>query len=312
MGRSIAPMSSVDPSVFTLASGQHGLLTTAQARAMGVTAAHLVTLVRTGVLTPLCRGLYAVTQTVPDDPASAHLQVAAGARLLYDDAILTGLTAVLAHRGVAWGSDLSRARILRPVQRAAGASAFHVRRTSTPTPAVPTPFGLAVPLPDALAHHAIDDGMIAGVVSADHALHECLVTSDELRAAVDRVASWPWGSRARGMLAWADGTAESVGESRCRVILGAQGVRLVPQVTISDHHGRFVARVDFVVEGTKVVVEFDGRLKYAAGDPRVLWDEKRREDELRRLGYVVVRLTWADLERPGVALAKVRRALQAA
>jgi len=44
----------------------------------------------------------------------------------------------------------------------------------------------------------------------------------------------------------------------------------------------------------------------------VLWKEKRREDRLRRLGYVVVRLTWADLERPGGVAAAVRRAIKAA
>ena len=73
-----------------------------------------------------------------------------------------------------------------------------------------------------------------------------------------------------------------------------------------------MARVDFLVTGTNVVVEFDGRMKYDSGDPGILWAEKKREDALRRLGYVVVRLTWADLERPGAALAKVRSAIAAA
>ena len=62
------------------------------------------------------------------------------------------------------------------------------------------------------------------------------------------------------------------------------------------------------MDGANVVVEFDGKVKYAAGDPEVLWDEKRREDRLRRLGYVVVRITWADLERPGAVAAAVRAA----
>lgn len=76
--------------------------------------------------------------------------------------------------------------------------------------------------------------------------------------------------------------------------------------------GAFVARVDFLVAGTRVVVEFDGKSKYADGDPAVLWAEKRREDRLRRLGYVVVRITWADLETPGAVAARVRTALAAA
>ncbi len=89
------------------------------------------------------------------------------------------------------------------------------------------------------------------------------------------------------MLLFVDGRRESVG--------GARGWR-----------------VDFLVTGTNVIVEFDGKVKYASGDGDVLWKEKRREDRLRRLGYVVVRLTWADLERPGAVAAAVRRALRAA
>jgi len=87
---------------------------------------------------------------------------------------------------------------------------------------------------------------------------------------------------------------------------------VTPQVLIVDEDGEPVGRVDFLVTGTNVIVEFDGKVKYASGDPDVLWKEKRREDRLRRLGYVVVRLTWADLERPGGVAAAVRRALKAA
>ena len=46
-------------------------------------------------------------------------------------------------------------------------------------------------------------------------------------------------------------------------------------------------------------VEFDGAVKYSGADGRqALVDEKHREDELRRLGYRVVRLTWRDLADP--------------
>jgi very-short-patch-repair endonuclease len=62
------------------------------------------------------------------------------------------------------------------------------------------------------------------------------------------------------------------------------------------------------IKGTNVLVEFDGALKYA-DDPRALFREKRREDRLRRLGYVVIRVTWADLEAPGRLIALAREAL---
>ena len=64
--------------------------------------------------------------------------------------------------------------------------------------------------------------------------------------------------------------------------------------------------------GDQVDHRVDGKVKYATGDPEVLWREKKREDALRALGYTVVRITWSDLERPGAVVAKVRAALRAA
>jgi very-short-patch-repair endonuclease len=57
-------------------------------------------------------------------------------------------------------------------------------------------------------------------------------------------------------------------------------------------------RADFRVVGTRVLVEFDGAVKYADGRRATLFEEKRREDALRREGWVVVRLVWADLDDP--------------
>ena len=66
----------------------------------------------------------------------------------------------------------------------------------------------------------------------------------------------------------------------------------------SRHAGVVGARVDLLV-GDRVVVEFDGLVKYEGAEGRAaLAAEKRREDWLRSLGYEVVRLTWADLDRP--------------
>ena len=66
--------------------------------------------------------------------------------------------------------------------------------------------------------------------------------------------------------------------------------------------GRLVAVVDGWYEEAAVAVEFDGRLKYT--DPwrdrtpgEVLWEEKRREDELRALDVRVVRIADTDLGR---------------
>jgi very-short-patch-repair endonuclease len=97
------------------------------------------------------------------------------------------------------------------------------------------------------------------------------------------------------MVELADPACESPGESRARLILRSLGMVFVAQAEIRAPG--FLARVDFLIG--RVVVEFDGAIKYADASGRAeLVREKRREDELRRLGYEIVRLTWADLADP--------------
>ena len=112
-------------------------------------------------------------------------------------------------------------------------------------------------------------------------------------------------------MAYADGRSESVGESRLRVDLSVGGIEVEPQVVIRDENGTFVARVDLAVRDSKVVIEFDGAVKYSDGGPEALMAEKRREDALRRLGYLVVRFTWPDLYRARLLVGRVRDAIAA-
>ena len=304
--------SEIEPALRELATTQHGLFTTHQARRAGTTAVALVDAVKDGTLLHPGRGLYAVTDLVDAaSPESWHRTLAFGATLLWDDATLSSASSVIAHGIPVWATDLTTVQVLRPVDRSIGLPSYRVRRWRGQPVAI-TSLGPAVELSHALAEHAMDHGMVHGVVSADRALHIGAVTLSELAAAAEVVGGWRHGSRAISMVKFVDGARESVGESRCAVALSLAGIALDPQVEIRDRTGHLVARVDFVVRGTNVIVEFDGRLKYDSGDPSVLWAEKKREDALRRLGYVVVRLTWADLERPGAAASKVRAALAAA
>jgi very-short-patch-repair endonuclease len=305
-----ASVTSLDAALVMTARTQQGMLTTAQATAAGLSAPVLVKLVKAGVLRHPGRGLYAVEALAAADAESWHRQLCAGAFLLYPDAVLAGTSALLAHGITVWGAPLGTPSIARPIKRAGGMSAFWVRPARGES--VSTDWGPASPPAAAVVQHAVDHGIVTGVVSADAALREQRVTLDELAVQLAAVATWPHSSRAASMLRLVDGRHESVGESRCGVALAMAGIDVTPQVPIVDERGDFVARVDFLVNGAKVVVEFDGKVKYAAGDPEVLWLEKRREDRLRRLGYVVVRITWAQLERPGAVAAAVRAALRAA
>jgi len=302
----------IEPSLREVAGAQHGLFTTQQAHRAGMSAFALVQAVKDGALLHPGRGLYAVRDLVDHtSPPSWHRTRAFGASLLWEDAMLTSVSAVVAHDVPVWGIDLARVHVLRPLDRSVRMPSYRVRQWRG-QPAVSTALGPAVELCHALAQLAVDHGIVPGVVSADRALHAGLVSLSELTAAAEVVGAWRHGSRALSMVSFADPLHESVGESRCAVTLALGGLVLEPQVEIRDGSGRLVGRVDFVVKGTNVIVEFDGRMKYDSGDPSVLWAEKKREDALRRLGYVVVRLTWADLERAGAALAKVRSAIATA
>ena len=113
---------------------------------------------------------------------------------------------------------------------------------------------------------------------------------------------------ARRVAAFLDPLSGSVGESRSRVLFHRVGL---PPPVLQVEIG--VWRVDFL--WGDVIGEFDGRVKYGrflrpgqdAGD--AVFEEKRREDALRALGFRVVRWTWADLTRPEALIARLRALL---
>jgi hypothetical protein len=76
--------------------------------------------------------------------------------------------------------------------------------------------------------------------------------------------------------------------------------------------------VDFGWPGLRTVGEFDGRVKYVrllrpGQDPGdVVFEEKRREDDLRDAGLQVVRWGWDDLGDFDLVAARLRRAFRRA
>jgi hypothetical protein len=140
------------------------------------------------------------------------------------------------------------------------------------------------------------------VVAMDAGVLAERTTTEELRRAAAAVRGWPGASRACRATALADGRAESPLETRGRLRMLGAGIQ-APELQIEIMHGgRLVGVVDAWFDDAAVAVEFDGQVKYT--DPwrgrspeRVLWDEKRREDELRALDIRVVRVVDADLER---------------
>ena len=154
----------------------------------------------------------------------------------------------------------------------------------------------------AIVQSAALAGVTAGVAAADAALRTGQVTREDLEIALRVARLGPGSADARAAVDLADGLSESPGESWARVLFVSLGLpKVEPQVVIRDRRGRFVGRVDFLFRAQRTIVEFDGLVKYGGADGRqALIDEKRREDQLRSLGYQVVRLTWRDLHDPAL------------
>ncbi len=140
------------------------------------------------------------------------------------------------------------------------------------------------------------------------------------RSELDRQVQEAGGRHGIGQLrfvaAFADKRAESVGESRSRLVIHQVGLPPPePQYEIVDPAtGVILARCDFGWEEHRTVGEFDGKIKYGRllkpgqnpGD--VVYDEKLREDMLRDLGHEVARWTSPDLGRPTTIRDRVLRA----
>ncbi|WP_324274689.1 hypothetical protein [Blastococcus brunescens] len=138
------------------------------------------------------------------------------------------------------------------------------------------------------------------VVAMDAALLRKRVDAADLAAAVAAARSWPGAPRAARAAGLADGRAESPLETRGRLRL--LGARLpTPQLQVEIRSGgRLLGVADAWFDAAAVAIEFDGRIKYTdpwrGRDPgQVLWEEKRREDDMRALDIRFVRLADEDV-----------------
>ncbi|NYG06476.1 very-short-patch-repair endonuclease [Phycicoccus badiiscoriae] len=300
-----------DSRVRALLSAQSGVVASAQLASLGISGSDLRRWLREGALVRLRRGAFVeggvwhhsrqderyrltvmsvMRSRSTEDTASHHSALALhGLPLWHVDRALVVLAADVAETTTWNGLRLMRLRAL----------------------VAPTRF-LGLPLLD-VADAVVTTASVSyegGLVAADAATHSEACTTEDLHEAAERLLGGLRGRRrVRSMLADVDPLCESPGESRTRIILRALDVPVRSQAEIRDRLGDVVARVDFLV-GERCVIEFDGAVKYGGAEGReALVREKLREDRLRELGYIVIRLTWDDLTRPQVLLARIRVAL---
>jgi hypothetical protein len=292
------------------------ILLRAEAAARGLGDHDLARLSRLGDLEHIRRGAYVRPDAREQTPEQRHrLLIEATMPQLGAGAALSHVSAGVMRGLPVWREALDAVHVTR-TRRGGGGRRTVVRRHTSPLD--PEEVGEVDGWPvTVLARTVVDLArsvpFAQGVAAADRALALGLEPA-LLEAALERQASWPGTGRARGVAAFADGRAESPGESVSRVVLAELGL-LPTDLQLPVAAGtRLVGRVDFAWPEHKTLAEFDGRVKYGRllkpGDDagEAVWREKVREDLLRDLGWQVVRWIWSDLDRPAVIADRLRRA----
>ena len=234
----------------------------------GVEPRRIDAVVRTGPLRRVRRGWVAL-------PEASELLVAA---VTLGGAL--SCTSLLEHRRI-WTAHDDRLHVRvpphaghhRPVDRA-----VRLHRTAL----IPSPTAAFDDVATALAIASLCQSTLDAIVSLDSALYQELVTMAGLRQAFE-----PLSAAHRGYLELVDPTSGSGLETKARMRIRSRRVRLRSQVFIEG-----VGRVDLVL-GDRLVLELDG---YRWHSTRTAFEEDRRRDlELARRGYRVLRLSWVQV-----------------
>lgn len=291
-------------------AGQRGVLTSGDARQVGLSSRAIATLVSRGTLVRVARSTYVDGSLHRDgSPEQRHALTARALQRAHPTWLVSHYSALTVLGVPVYAVDLGRHHLQRSHAGQSRRGALVSVHGPVAGPRWRSGTTLTVSPAAAIIGTALVAGAEAAVVSADAAIRQGLTTPQDLAEQLARLATRPGRAVARRVLRLVDGLAESPGESRTRLLLVAVGYQVASQVEVRDAHGVLVGRADFQIKGTRVLVEFDGLVKYGGIHGReALAREKRREDALRALGYEVVRLVWADLADP----ARVVRLVEAA
>jgi hypothetical protein len=136
-------------------------------------------------------------------------------------------------------------------------SGLYVCRHPNPYPMTISADGLKITTPaETLLACARDLGILDLVILADSALRQKDVTVTRLKiAAGQRRRGAP---RLRQVIPLLDPRSESPWESVLRVLHQAADIPIEPQYEILDEYGRFLARADLWIKGTRRIHEYDG------------------------------------------------------
>jgi hypothetical protein len=293
--------------------GFAGIVTTAQLRAAGVSGDQIGRMVRTGVLVPLRRGVYAraaVAAEVAGDPAReqalqvASVQVGAGRGDVgshHSAAIIHGLDQL----GRRQPEVVAVTRPPGSSQRSRSGVRLHI--AALPGGHATVVCGVRV---TSVARTVVDlartSPFRSGVVVADSALRTKQTTKADLEAVIEACVHWPGLRRASQVVKFSDGKSESVLESISRVAFREQGIPAPElQAWVGGDHA-WIGRADFLWRRYATIGEADGAVKYKS--PALAIAQLRRDRELREAGFEVVHFTWDEIVRTPRQVAAALRA----
>jgi very-short-patch-repair endonuclease len=252
--------------------------------------------------TRLGGGLYALA-SIADKPL---VSLNAAIQRLPDDAVFSGRTAAWLH-----GLDSPPCSpieltlpITSPISRLAGLS---VRRRAISTDEVVLRRGLRTTSAlRTVADLGRDLSLVDAVAALDMALHRRLVSLQQLASWVQAHAGCRGVKRLRRAIQLSEPAAESVMETRLRMLLVLSGLPTpCAQVSLFDPSGGFIARPDLYYPDKRLAIEYDG-----VSHRNNLAADNRRQNRLLESGYRLLRFTAADvLHTPAAWVDLVRSAL---
>lgn len=279
-------------------------------------------LVRSGVLHRVRRGAY-VSRELWDDCSTEdrhRIQSRAVLRAGHPLMVLTHVSAVIERGAPVWNIPLEEVHTTRTDAKSSRREAgvvHHVGILSEGDVEVVNGVRLSSAARCVVEVSTIAE-LEAALVVANAMLNLGLISEEELIAAAYELRYWPETLSNHVMLHLVDKRMESVAETRTSYMCWAEHLpRPEPQVDVHDEDGYAFARVDFAWTEFGVFLEFDGRIKYEKfrreGESleQFLMREKAREERICQLtGWVCIRITWADLERPTATAKRIRRLLE--
>jgi hypothetical protein len=297
----------VTPGPWQWSTRNDGIFSRAEGLDAGESDRTLAAARKAGLIIRLRRGMYVSAEIYnAQDDAGKHLLHARAVLAMQGGPVaLAGQSAAALHGFALYGQDLTTVHILR-LDRGSSrrrSLANHHIVVQDIDDEVGTYGGImAINPARAVWEVACRSSFDSGVVTADSALHKQPELIELIKELQQRFAYFPGSRQGRITIRFADGRAESPGESITRVQCHRFGIpKPVLQHSVVDSTGRLVGVSDFYWEDHRHLGEFDGKIKYerylrpGESPADCVFREKRREDDMRSGLYGMSRFTWADL-----------------